>query len=71
MKPTTSKHDFADVVFRQFNAPIGGGAGEHADFLQRLAPVLREEVKEKGLEEAYSKIDLPLAPVLADRTTAS
>jgi DNA polymerase-1 len=66
LKPTTSKHDFADVVFRRFNTPIGGGAGEHADFLQRLAPVLREEVKEKGLEEAYSKIDLPLAPVLAD-----
>ncbi|MBS1839869.1 MAG: DNA polymerase I [Acidobacteria bacterium] len=66
LKPTTSKHDFADVVFRQFNVPVGGGAGEHADFLQRLAPVLREEVKRKGLDEAYAQIDLPLAPVLAD-----
>jgi DNA polymerase-1 len=66
LKPTTAKHDFADVVFRQFNAPIGGGSGEHADFLQRLAPALRAEVKEKELGEAYAKIDLPLAPVLAD-----
>jgi DNA polymerase-1 len=70
LRPTTAKHDFADVVFRQFNAPIGGGSGEHADFLQRLAPALRTEVKEKELEEAYTKIDLPLAPVLADMERA-
>ena len=66
LRPTTAKHDFADVVFRQFNVPIGGGAGEHADFLQRLAPVLRAEIKEKELDSVYEKIDLPLAPVLAD-----
>jgi DNA polymerase-1 len=66
LKPTTSKHDFADVIFRQFNVAIGGGAGERADFLQQLAPVLREQVKEQQLTEAYEKIDLPLAPVLAD-----
>jgi DNA polymerase-1 len=70
LKPTTAKHDFADVVFRQFNAPIGGGPGERADFLQRLAPILRAEVKEKGLENAYEEIDLPLAPVIADMERA-
>jgi len=27
LRPTTANHNFADVIFRQFNAPIGGGAG--------------------------------------------
>ncbi len=66
LRPTTSKHDFADVVFRHFNAAVGGGAGERADFLQRLAPVLRAQTKAEELESVYEKIDLPLAPVLAD-----
>jgi DNA polymerase-1 len=66
LRPTTPKHDFADVIFRQFNMPIGGGPGERADFLQRLAPVLRAQVREQELESVYEKIDLPLAPVLAD-----
>ncbi len=66
LRPTTAKHEFEDVVFRNFNAPIGGGAGEHADYLQRLAPVLRKQVEEQGLAEVYEKIDLPLAAVLAE-----
>ncbi len=70
LRPTTAKHDFADVVFRTFNTPIGGGAGEHADYLQRIAPILRKQVGEQGLTDAYEKIDLPLAPVLADMERA-
>jgi DNA polymerase-1 len=66
LRPTTTKHDFDDVIFRQFNIPIGGGTGERADFLQRLAPVLKAQIKEQELESVYEKIDLPLAPVLAD-----
>jgi DNA polymerase I len=66
LRPTTAKHEFEDVVFRNFNAPIGGGAGEHADYLQRLAPVLRKHVEEQGLAEVYEKIDLPLAAVLTE-----
>jgi DNA polymerase-1 len=66
LRPTTAKHDFAEVVFRQFNVPLGGGAGERADFLQRIAPVLREQVEAQQLTEVYEKIDLPLAPVLAE-----
>src|SRR5215475_1122467 len=66
LRPTTPKHDFADVIFRQFNVPIGGGSGERADFLQQLAPVLRAQMKEQDLEGVYEKIDLPLAPVLAE-----
>jgi len=66
LRPTTAKHEFADVIFRHFNVPIGGGTGEHADFLQRLAPVLRKQVEEQGLAGVYEKIDLPLAGVLAE-----
>ena len=66
LRPTTAKHDLGDVVFRQFNVPIGGGPGERADFLQRLAPVLRAQIKDQKLDGVYEKIDLPLAPVLAE-----
>jgi DNA polymerase I len=66
LRPTTAKHEFPDVVFRNFNVPIGGGAGERADYLQRLAPALRKQVEEQGLTEVYEKIDLPLAAVLAE-----
>ena len=66
LRPTTAKHDFEDVVFRQFNTPMGGGAGERADAMQRLAPVLRAQVEEKRLDSVYKKIDLPLAGVLAE-----
>jgi DNA polymerase-1 len=66
LRPTTGNHAFADVVLRQFNVMLGGGAGERADYLQRLAPLLRESVEAHELTEAYEKIDLPLAGVLAD-----
>jgi DNA polymerase-1 len=70
LRPTTSKHDFADVMFRQFNEPVGGGAGERADGLQRLAAVLRKEVEAQDLEDVYEKIDLPVAGVLAEMERA-
>ncbi len=70
LRPTTAKHDFAEVVFRQFNVPLGGGAGERADYLQRIAPLLREQVDAQQLTEVYEKIDLPLAAVLAEMERA-
>jgi DNA polymerase I len=66
LRPTTGNHNFADVVMRQFNVMIGGGAGERADYLHRLAPVLRASVEAQQLTEAYEKIDLPVAVVLAE-----
>jgi DNA polymerase-1 len=66
LRPTTSKHDLADVMFRQFNVPIGGGAGEHADSLHRLAAELRPALEEKRLDKVYEEIELPLAEVLAE-----
>jgi len=70
LRPTTSKHDLADVMFRQFNVPIGGGAGERADSLHRLAAVLRPALEEKKLDKVYEQIELPLAEVLAEMERA-
>ncbi len=70
LRPTTGKHNFDEVMFRQFNVPVGGGAGERADGLQRLAPMLRAQVNEKKLEPAYENIDLPLSGVLAEMERA-
>jgi DNA polymerase-1 len=66
LKPTTGNHNFADVVFRQFNMPMGGGFGERADYLHRIAPLLRAEVEKQDLLKVYETIDLPLSGVLAD-----
>jgi DNA polymerase-1 len=65
LRPTTAKHDLADVVLRQESVTLSGSPGEHAEHLQRLAPLLRKEIEEQDLAEVYEKIDLPLAAVLA------
>lgn len=39
---------------------------EKADFVARLAPVLRQKIRESGLEKMYSEIEMPLIPILAD-----
>ena len=65
LRPTTANHNFADAVMRQFSSMMGGGPGERADYLQRLAPALQAQVEEQKLESVYDKIDLPLAAVLA------
>ncbi len=66
LRPTTANHTFVDVVLRHLNTVLPGQPGEHADYLQRLAPVLRREVEAQDLVGVYEKIDLPLAPVLAE-----
>jgi DNA polymerase-1 len=65
LRPTTANHEFPEVVLRHLNRTLSGASGERADFLGRLAPVLRAEVEKQGLLELYEKIDLPLAFVLA------
>ena len=65
LRPTTANHDFAEVVLRHLNHTLSGAPGERADFLLRVAPVLRAEVETQGLLDLYEKIDLPLASVLA------
>src|SRR5271155_2452533 len=66
LRPTTGNHNFADVVMRQWNAMLGGGPGERADYLERLAPLLRAAVKQQEMTSVYADIDLPLTAVLAD-----
>ena len=65
LRPTTSKHSLADAVLRQQNVTLSGAPGEHADHLQRIAPLLHKEIEAQGLAKLYETIDLPLAPVLA------
>jgi DNA polymerase I len=65
IRPTTANHAFAEVVLRHLNHTLSGAPGERADFLLRLAPILRKEVEAQGLVDLYEKIDLPLAAVLA------
>jgi len=66
LRPTTGNHNFADVLMRQFNVMLGGGPGERADYLHRLAPVLRQSIEAQQLQNAYEKIDLPVAAVVAE-----
>lgn len=65
LRPTTANHAFEEVVLRTLNCTLSGARGEHADFLLRIAPILRAEVEKQGLAELYEKIDLRLAAVLA------
>ena len=65
IRPTTANHAFAEVVLRHLNQTLSGAPGERADFLLRLAPILRKEIETLGLADLYEKIDLPLAGVLA------
>src|ERR1700683_1722789 len=65
LRPTTANHEFAEVVLRHLNRTLSGAPGKRADFLIRVAPILRAEVEKLGLLDVYEEIDLPLAPVLA------
>src|SRR5438445_2630733 len=65
LRPTPAQHNLAEIVLRHLNLTLSGAAGEHADFLQRLAPLLRQEVEAQDLVTVFDQIDLPLASVLA------
>jgi DNA polymerase-1 len=65
LRPTTSNHALDEVVLRHLSITLAGAPGERADYVGRLAPILRAEIETRGLADVYEKIDLPLAPVLA------
>ena len=65
LRPTTANHSFPEVVLRHLNVTLSGAPGEHADFLMRLAPMMRAELASENLALVYEKIDLPLAAVLS------
>src|SRR6202041_813549 len=47
LRPTTANHAFAEVVLRHLNCTLSGAAGERADFLLPLPPVLLAGVEKK------------------------
>ncbi len=51
-------------------AELAAHAGEHADVILELAPVLRARLDECGLADHYARVELPLAFVLADMERA-
>lgn len=65
LRPTTAQHSLAEIVLRHLNLTLSGAAGEHADFLQRLSPLLRQQMESQDLLTVFDQIDLPLASVLA------
>jgi DNA polymerase-1 len=65
LQPTTANHALPELALRHLGVTSSGAPGERADFLSRLASVLRGEIEARGLADVYEKIDLPLAPVLA------
>jgi DNA polymerase I len=65
VRSTTANHVFSEIVLRHLNRTLSGAPGERADFLLRLAPLLRAEVEKLGLADLYDAIDFPLASVLA------
>jgi DNA polymerase-1 len=45
-------------------------AAERADYAFQLAPMLRRKIEEDGLEEIYTRIELPLVPLLYEMEMA-
>ena len=67
--------DFLAQVYLDIDAAhsVPGGfdeaayrTAENADFVSRLAPILRNKLRENDLEKIYAEIELPLIPILAD-----
>jgi DNA polymerase-1 len=65
LNPTYSSHALPDLAIRELDARLSGGAAEVADFAGRLVRKLKPEVEQRGLQELYTTMDLPLVPVLA------
>ena len=56
---------------RQLNVTLSGAAGEHADHLQRLAPLLRKEVEAQGLLRNSTKRSICRSPRCWPRWSAT
>jgi DNA polymerase-1 len=65
LRPTTAQHGLPEIALRHLNLSLSGAPGDHADYLQRLVPLLRQELEAQELVPVFEKIDLPLASVLA------
>jgi DNA polymerase-1 len=63
LNPTHATQSLADVAARNHQAPPASLAASAAA-IHALAPALRAELAQTGLERVYAEIDLPLTPVL-------
>jgi len=70
LDPTQSGHALEEVALRRFNARLDADCAERADAAGQLARLLAPEVERAGLARAYTEIELPLAPLLADMEEA-
>ena len=66
VRPTTGNHNFTDVVMRQFNVDDGRRTGRARGFSATAGAVAEGAVEEAQVLEAYEKIDLPVAAVIAE-----
>ena len=68
VNPTHGSHTLADVAARSSSMALGRGQEtilpEAASAIERLAPILREQVVSATVKNVYDTIDLPLVPVL-------
>ncbi len=75
LDPTRSKYELADLASEaagvEGNTPPADGwsedawrAAEVADLTAQVAPILHQRINEKNLNDIYSEIELPLAPLL-------
>jgi len=70
LEPLASSHALAEVVLRRQGRKISASLAEAAQRTHQLAELLRPEIEREDLQNLYSKIELPLAGVLAEVETA-
>lgn len=66
LDPLTASHSLSHVLLRRKGVRLGASPADAAASVRELAEMLRPELVQKGLEQVYSQIELPLANVLAD-----
>jgi len=54
-----------EQAHRRLDLKLGAGPEQHADIILELSQQLRPAIRDRGFEELYSTIELPLAAVLA------
>ncbi|HEX5483917.1 MAG TPA: DNA polymerase I, partial [Terriglobia bacterium] len=66
LDPLTASHSLSHVLLRRKGRRLSGSPADAAASVRELAELLRPELGQKGLEQVYRQIELPLASVLAE-----
>ena len=64
LNPNTGKYDLGDLVAGLFGRSLSDDEGDQVAWVYRVAQELRPCVKQE-VEDLYTRVDLPLVPVLA------